>query len=116
MKYIVEVRPLDKPRNWEVTKEVNIHGYIIPEGFRFDGASIPLGLRWMFPHGGRKFAPACLHDYLYRTGVLSKNYSDLCFYEAMLENGVNKYKAKAMYLGVKYGGHLSWRKRRRENG
>jgi hypothetical protein len=115
MKYTVEVKPTDKPREWVVTKGFSYGPHVIPIGFTFDGASIPIGLRWLFPHGGNKFAPACLHDYLYRTGVVSKEEADRLFLSAMLENGVKPWKAKSMYHAVRLCGGPAWRKRRRED-
>lgn len=113
MKYIVRVEPLDEPRHWKLLDDFNYREITVPSGFTFDGASIPLGLRWLFPHGGAKFAAACLHDYCYQTGIVDRITSDKYFLEVMLENGVNKWKAKAMYLGVRSGGWVTWNKYRR---
>jgi hypothetical protein len=114
MEYNITVKPLSKPRNWEVVEGFTYKGITIPSEFQFDGASIPLGLRWRFKHGGAKFPAAAMHDYLYRTAPVSKEVADSTFYELMVENGVSKHDADVMYLGVKYCGGASWRKRRRE--
>lgn len=114
MRYNPAVRALAKSRHWETTEELSYGDIVVPVGFKMDGASIPLGLRWRFPHGGSKFGPAVLHDYLYRTALVSKREADSAFYEAMIINGVEYKDAKMMYLGVKYWGGFSWRKRRGE--
>jgi hypothetical protein len=112
VKYEIEVKALHKPRHWEVTKEMTYGGLTVPVGFQFDGASIPMGLRWRYKHGGAKFPAAAFHDYVYRTGLWNKEQADTAFYCIMIENGVNRHDAKMMYLGVKWGGRLAWNKRR----
>jgi len=116
MRYIVEVKPLEKPRNWEVVHDFFNPWMKVPAGFRTDGASIPIGLRWLFPHGGPKFAAAVVHDYLYRTGKTTRKKADEIFYNMMIANGEVEWKAKAMYAGVRAGGWVVWNKRRQENG
>ena len=114
MKYNVTVRPLEKPRWWAIVEGFEYNGVTIPLGFEFDGASIPTGLRWRFKHGGAKFPAAAMHDYLYRTALVDKRVADSVFYSIMIANGVRRKDAKMMYLGVKYCGGPSWRKRRKE--
>jgi hypothetical protein len=115
MKYNIIVEPTENNREWRVIVGFSSRGLTVPTNSIFDGASIPLGLRFLFPHGGKKFAPAAMHDYLYRTGVIHKRRADKIFYDLMMENGVEPWKAKAMYWGVKYCGGPSWRKRRKES-
>lgn len=81
----------------------------IPIGFLTDGASIPLGLRWLFPFGGKKMLAAIVHDYLYGANICTKEEADLVFKELMVYRGVEPWRIKAMYIGVKYCGGSAWR-------
>lgn len=112
MKHNIKVSPNERSRSWTVLEDETILCIEIPKGFVTDGASIPLGLRWLFPHGGAKFPPAVMHDYCYRTACVSKHTADLKFYKALLENGVSEIRAKLMFLAVYYCGFPSWEKYR----
>lgn len=115
MKYQVTVQPLQEPRNWKIISGFAYGGVQIPLGFEFDGCSIPWGLRWRFKHGGAKFPPAAMHDYLYRTGIVSKERADNIFYELMIANNVDERDAKLLYYGVKYAGRHAWNLRRAQD-
>lgn len=108
----IVVSPTHKPREWILRKPIEYQGVYVRVGFRFDGASIPVGLRWLFPHGGKKFFAACLHDYLYRNQFGSREEADKMFYRAMIDNGVPKWEAITLYRGVRAGGWLSWERRK----
>jgi len=115
MKYIIEIRPTKVPRTWQLINSFTYGEITVPRGFLFDGASVPVGLRWIFPHGGAKMAAALVHDYCYRTACVSRKEADKLFHDLMLENGVSKWRAKAMYAGVRSCGFVSWRNRRKED-
>ena len=112
MKYIVRVQPTEENRHWKLLESFHTPLFIVPEGFVTDGASVPIGLRWRFPHGGRKFAAAVAHDYAYQTGVCNRAQADRLFYKLMIENGVGKHDANLLYWGVKLFGWIVWNKRR----
>ena len=114
MKLKIKVTPTENEREWELLETIWYHGVKVPSGFVFDGASIPLGLRWLFPHGGRKFFAACIHDYCYRTGCVPRDEADQLFLEAMLENEVQTWKAKAMFGSVKTIGWMFYREQKEE--
>lgn len=114
MKYIVEVKPTETSRSWILTKVFNYKGWSIEEGFQFDGASIPIGMRWLFPHGGAKFPASCFHDWGYRKQEITKEIADREFLNIMLENGVSKWRAYSMYQAVRICGHFAWKKRAKE--
>ena len=86
---------------------------MVPAGFIFDGASIPIGLRWLFPFGGPKMFGACLHDYLYRHSIGIRKEADGIFLDAMIANKVSVEKAKWMYWGVRLFGWIAWLKNKR---
>tara|TARA_R110000851_G_scaffold227519_4_gene380329 strand:- start:18 stop:446 length:429 start_codon:yes stop_codon:yes gene_type:complete len=81
----------------------------IPAGYTSDGASVPK-LFWKVV--GTPFAPnfieaAFVHDFL-----VDQNYDDVLadkmFFDMLVYAGVNKYKAKAMYIAVRsYRKYLS---------
>ena len=105
----VKVSPTDKDRNWIVLESITFYGITVPRDFVSDGASIPIGLRWRFPHGGRKFYAAVVHDYCYRTGILSREIADKFFLKAMRINGVSSRDAKLMYWAVRVAGSSSYK-------
>lgn len=77
----------------------------VPKGFITDLASIPRWL-WSFlpPHDGQ-YARACVfHDYCYKMALGNKPWADRAFYEFCLFDGTPKWKAKLLYLGVKWRG------------
>lgn len=98
--------------------EITEHEYIVPAGFRFDGASVPKGLRWAVPRYNETIYAAVVHDYLIRTGVVSDLEADNIFYEALRVSGVGWYHAYKMWLAVRIGsavrgferliGHEGW--------
>ena len=90
--------------------------YIVPAGFISDGASIP---RVLWPLIGRPFdhrwrKEAVLHDFFYRAPVdiVDRKTADLMFYDSLRANGLRRSKAQAMYLGVRAGGWVAWKKNR----
>ena len=113
MKLKIKVEPTENEREWKLLETLLYRGTLVPSGFVFDGASIPPGLRILFPHGGKKFFAACVHDWCYRTGCVSRASADILFLTAMKENNVTPWKAKAMYKGVRVFGVISWYKHRR---
>lgn len=82
-------------------------------GFETDGASIPAVLHGVVgcPFGEAYTKAAVIHDALYRSALLSRKMSDYIFLEAMLSLGVDRPKARAMYLAVRAGGESSYRPR-----
>ncbi len=84
---------------------------IIEAGFRTDIGSIPRIFWWYAaPIAGKHAAAAVIHDGLYASHLLKRDVSDLIFYEAMLDLGVRKAKAYAMYKSVRLGGRIPWKK------
>lgn len=125
-----------KPRSYRLQSEMAFYwkakGSIveIPKGFVTDLASVPCLLRPIFNPGGLCRYSAIVHDYLYdclgwvatthnrdrsgelirRASPLVKRYTrkeaDEIFYEALLCEGMAKWKAALMYRGVRvFGGY-----------
>jgi hypothetical protein len=79
---------------------------VVPEGFVTDFASVPrLPITYMlFANIGHR--GAVVHDYLYSTGEVPREYADLIFKELLLAEGVGEFRANAMYLGVRAAGGM----------
>jgi len=76
----------------------------VPVGFTTDFASTPRWVRKYFRQHDKYSPAAVVHDYVYRTHVLSKPNADRMFYDAMLDLNVPKAKAFIMYQAVKFFG------------
>jgi hypothetical protein len=79
----------------------------IPCGFVTDFASVPR-LLWNVLSPFDAGLASVAHDWLYKTGRLSRQESDAIFLQLMLDGDVNTVKARLMYLGVRIGGWLPW--------
>ena len=77
----------------------------VPAGYTTDFASTPKVIQWLIPPTGQYGKAAVIHDYLYSTGLYSREKADEIFYEAMLVLGVPKWKAYSMFKAVRmFGG------------
>jgi len=86
----------------------------VPANFITDGASCPKIL-WAFcsPMTGPQAEAAVLHDWLYSRdsgAICKRKQADKIFYNAMLDGGTSKLKARLIYHGVRIGGRGSWKK------
>lgn len=97
---------LQRPLKW-----INRDGLVIevPKGFVTDYASVPRLPLVFSIFGNTAHAEAVLHDYLYSI-KWDREDADKMFYEAMLSQGVSKWKAYVMYLAVRSFGWLSYPK------
>ena len=118
-------------RNWKLTKDwkYNIDGteYVIPEGFQFDGASIPKFLRTFFSPVGVLLMGGLVHDYMYKyTTLLEKNKkktmgeldqkrADQIFRDININ--VNGFYAMnyLSYWSLRIGGFVAWNGHRKRN-
>jgi len=111
------VTPMSDGRKWKLWKEFTFHlgskyskDYIhVPAGFITDFASVPWFLWAWLPYWGRYGKAAVLHDHIYQTHSRTRKEADDIFYEAMLVGGTKHWKARVMYLGVRWFGWLSWK-------
>lgn len=76
----------------------------VPVGFTTDFASVPRFLWWFLPPDGEYTQAAVLHDYLYRTHLLTREKADFVFLEFMSLLEVPKWKAEVMYRAVRMFG------------
>lgn len=93
---------------WRGTK------YTIPEGFIWDGASIPRFAWRVIGHGFMQElrAATILHDLFYDTGIIPREKADLAMKEKLIEYGVSKVRAGMMYAAVRVGGSGPWKTHR----
>lgn len=76
----------------------------VPDSFVTDFASvprIPLAF-WLFGNIGHR--AAVVHDWLYSTGEVSREYADEVLKALLEEEGAGTIRANAMYAGVRLGG------------
>ena len=97
---------------WQLQEEMlydsEIYGGLIttPVGARSDMASIPWFFRRVLPRDGDWSYPAIQHDYQCQTqpSDVSSDMSAKIFREAMLSQGVPRWKAELMYNAVRWFG------------
>jgi len=99
-------------KTWELVEdftESTTYGTItVPKGKITDLASVPRILWVLLPPFGRYSQAAVIHDHLCGTDHPNKHE---IFYEVMIKYKTWKWKAKIMYLAVKYiGGYRDWPK------
>lgn len=82
----------------------------VPAGFGSDMASIPAVLQPFLPVNDLHRAASVLHDYLYYSQPVSRALADAIFRTAMRESGVGWLKRWSMWVGVRAGGWLAWRR------
>ena len=85
---------------------------VINAGFKYDGASIP---RFFWRFVGGKFMPrfqrgAVVHDMLYNKNLLDRKICDKIFKKILIEDGCSKALANTMYMALRVGGGIAYRK------
>jgi hypothetical protein len=118
-------------RHWEIAKDfeyvLNGNKYVIPAGFKFDGASIPKFLHPFLSPVGVLLIGGLVHDYAYKyatllrenkkdtLGVISQKRADEIFRDINI--GVNGFYLMnyLAYWSLRLGGFLAWNKHRKVN-
>ena len=76
----------------------------VPDGFRFDGASVPLPFRILLPMAHPDYIQAAaLHDWMLESGDYSRRECDRVFHEALGVLGLPDLWRWAMFAGVRIG-------------
>jgi Protein of unknown function (DUF1353) len=96
----------------------------VPTGFETDFASIPRPLWAVIPPRGKYNRPAIVHDYLYHFAPLDPRTGRWCtqaradsIIREACENVDDRFTQRwAIYLGLRLGGFVAWRKYRKEDG
>lgn len=87
---------------------------IVPEGFEFDGASVPMILWPLFPMAHPDYIQAAaLHDYLYQLGE-DRREADLIFRQALGVLGMAAHWRWAFFIAVRIGGAFWWHIKKRK--
>ena len=82
----------------------------VPLGFETDFASVPrLPFAYSF-FGGLAKKASVIHDFLYRTGKVSRQTADAVFLEAMEASDLNWFRRRSMWAGVRLFGWTAYRK------
>jgi len=85
----------------------------VPAGFRYDMASIPTWLLWLFDPRGRHQRAAMYHDCGYKHQLCTRFEADALFRAIMAADGVPKWRLLAMYWAVRMFGERSWKSNRK---
>lgn len=114
------LRKLPKGDNWEYAAEwvcsVTLKGegvlvVRIRPGYWTDLASVPKALRGAFDNGSGEFrvlVASQLHDMLYSTHYMSKDFSDALFHAVLRHYGMGSVKAWLYYQAVHLFGDKAW--------
>lgn len=117
------VRQTRKRGEWMLCETVVIeNGYRrwrIPEGFRFDYASVPRLARPLMQTTDLGTAGPCSHDFLYRRGGVvqaidggtlryTRTEADRLFLALMESDGVPRWRRFPAYWAVRFGGGGAW--------
>ena len=118
-------------RTWEVADDwafkINGQWNIIPQGFVFDGASIPKFLHtWLSPTGVLLMG-GLVHDYAYKyatllksgkkktMGTITQKKADEIFRDINIEQNGFHLLNKLAYWALRIGGFVAWNKHRKVN-
>ncbi len=118
-------------RHWEIAKDfeytLNGEQFVIPAGFKFDGASIPKFLASFLSPVGVLLVGGLVHDYAYKyetllkknktdtLGTISQKRADEIFRDIGI--GVNGFYLMnyLAYYSLRLGGFMAWNKHRKVN-
>ena len=116
-------------RHWEIAKdfeyEINGTKYIIPSGFKFDGASIPKFLHTFLSPVGVLLLGGLVHDYAYKYAalqpkkgallLLDQKKADEIFRDINIEINGFYFMNYLAYWSLRLGGFMAWNKHRKVN-
>ena len=116
-------------RHWEIAKdfeyELNGTKYIIPSGFKFDGASIPKFLHTFLSPVGVFLLGGLVHDYAYKYAalqpkkgallLLDQKKADEIFRDINIEINGFYFMNYLAYWSLRLGGFMAWNKHRKVN-
>ena len=82
-----------------------------PEGFEFDGASVPRVFWAFLDPASEGFEAACLHDWRLSRGV-PWDVAAWLFRADLIYYGVPRWRAQIAYLAIRFWGLIRWVKHR----
>ena len=110
-------------RHWEVVKDFNYSlmgkNYIIPKGFKFDGASVPKFLAQFLSPVGVLLIGGLIHDYGYKyetlllknkktIGIKTQKWMDKTFRDINIEVNGFYFLNYLAYWALRLGGFVAW--------
>tara|TARA_B100000683_G_scaffold155557_1_gene150340 strand:- start:973 stop:1551 length:579 start_codon:yes stop_codon:yes gene_type:complete len=117
-------------RHWEVVKDfnysINKQNFVIPKGFKFDGASVPKFLAQFLSPVGVLLIGGLIHDYGYKyetlllkngktIGIRSQQWMDKTFRDINIEVNGFYFLNYLAYWALRIGGWVAWNKHRKVN-
>ena len=117
-------------RHWEVAKDfnysINKQNFVIPKGFKFDGASVPKFLAQFLSPVGVLLIGGLIHDYGYKyetlllkngktIGIKSQQWMDKTFRDINIEVNGFYFLNYLAYWALRIGGWVAWNKHRKIN-
>ena len=118
-------------RHWEIVKdfeyELNGKKYVIPAGFKFDGASIPKFLASFLSPVGVLLIGGLVHDYAYKYAalkpkskkdpllLLNQKRADEIFRDINIEINGFYFLNYLAYYALRLGGFVAWNGHRKRN-
>ena len=118
-------------RHWEIAKDfhysLNNKDFVIPAGFKFDGASVPKFLAKFLSPVGVLLIGGLVHDYAYKyetlltknkkdtMGVITQKKADEIFRDINIEVNGFFFLNYLAYYALRIGGFMAWNKHRKVN-
>ena len=118
-------------RHWEIAKDfhysLNNKDFVIPAGFKFDGASVPKFLAQFLSPVGVLLIGGLVHDYAYKyetllmknkkdtMGVITQKKADEIFRDINIEVNGFFFLNYLAYYALRIGGFMAWNKHRKVN-
>lgn len=90
---------------WNINYLDTKYCFVIPKQYRWDGATIPLGFRWLIgAKGSPEFlVPSMVHDVMCENHDIignNRQLSSIIFRELLIASGVGRIRAYTMYYAV----------------
>ena len=82
----------------------------VPNGFRTDFASVPVGFRWLVPVVGRFGWASVVHDWLYSCPAIERREADMVFRRALLALQIRPWRRFLLWMGVRLFGWIRYRR------
>ena len=117
-------------RHWEVVKDfnysINKQNFVIPKGFKFDGASVPKFLAQFLSPVGVLLIGGLIHDYGYKyqtlllkdgktIGKKNQQWMDKVFRDINIDINGFYFLNYLAYWALRIGGFVAWNKHRKVN-
>jgi len=96
-----------------LSQPATVNGFEVPEGFSWDGASVPKPAQMIMPRWGENSGAFLIHDYLYSVdgpGCVSRKQADKILYKDLRSNGVGRIRSWLVYKTVDVFGWKFFRK------